>query len=437
MRREPESARGEAFAEAVLERLARAGRFRDEETAEHVERMSRSCALVARQLGWDARRCSELRAASAMHDIGKVGVPDSILRKPDKLAPEERPLVQAHATIGHEILSGSSDPVIELAATIALTHHERFDGSGYPSGLTGDAIPIAGRIAAVADVFDALTHDRVYRSAFSIHESLETLRRGRGTQFDPAVVDAFDAVLPEIEAVRALYPDGERSSGAQTLFVRPAPVTCALVVSELGAVGKGLELLLRRDGIDVAGVAPSVDAAVDALDRTAVDVVIVGDKFAGEEGLVRRAKQSGAAVLIYTSASRPGAAAHSRAIGADGVAAVEGSPAEFIDAVRAVARGERHSDPRVAHGAGALRGSAGRKAGGQGTLTAREREVVTLLATGLSGEEIAARLFLSSETVRTHVRNAMQRLGVRTRAHLVARAITSGEIPGSPPTAAA
>ena len=425
VRLEPAAGGGAAVAEAVLERLARAGRFRDEETAEHVERMSRSCALIARRLGWSPERCSALRAASAMHDIGKVGVPDSILRKPGKLTPEERPLVEAHTTIGRDILAGSDDPTLELAATIALTHHESFDGNGYPDGLRGEAIPLAGRIAAVADVFDALTHDRVYRSAFSIHESLELMREGRGSKFDPAVLDAFERVLPEIEEIRALYPDAAGARPGHGLFVSPARPIRALIMSAHGAVGKGLELLLRREGVDVSGSTGSIEAAERILDQTAVDVMVVDADLDRDRAtsLAAKARRRGVCVLLYTSASGPDTEKSARAMGADGVAAREGSPAEFVAAVQAVARGEKHFDPRVAPNTPSNAGT---------TLTPREREVVILLATGLSGEEIAERLFLSSETVRTHVRNAMQRLRVKTRAHLIARAITTGEIPDAP-----
>lgn len=187
--------------------LARVGRFRDEETAEHVERMSRTCALIARRLGLSQRECAKLRSASAMHDIGKIGVPDAVLLKPGPLDAEERAMIELHPEIGHQILSGSRDPAMRLAATIALTHHERVDGGGYPRGFRGRRIPLPGRIAAVADVFDALTHDRVYRQALSIDAALETVREGRGTQFDPDVLDAFEAVLPKVLELRDRYPN--------------------------------------------------------------------------------------------------------------------------------------------------------------------------------------------------------------------------------------
>ena len=208
--------------------LARAGRFKDEETGEHVERMSRTCALIGRRLGLTQRQASNLKRASAMHDIGKIGVPDAILLKPAALDPEERAMIELHPEIGHQILSGSRDSVMRLAATVALTHHERVDGGGYPRRLRRDDIPLAGRIAAVADVFDALTHDRVYRPALTIEDALAILREGRGTQFDPRVLDAFQVVLPKVLEIRRRYPNpaGHRPG---SLYPSPAPGARALV----------------------------------------------------------------------------------------------------------------------------------------------------------------------------------------------------------------
>jgi DNA-binding NarL/FixJ family response regulator len=419
VRLEAGSGPGPAGAEEVLERLARAGQFRDEESVEHVERVSRTCALIARGLGWEGPGCGGLRVAAAMHDIGKVGVPDAILQKRGTLSPEERRVVEAHTKIGYEILAGSDNPVLELAATVALTHHERFDGDGYPRGLKAKEIPEAGRIAAVADVFDALTNDRPHRSAFSVPEGLDTIRAGRGSQFDPAVVEAFEAALPEIDAVRELYPDAPDAGRANPIFVSPERPIRTLIAIPHGAVARGLELLLRGEGIEVAGSTSSADAGEALLARRAVDVVVL-DPALDREGASRLsqiAKRYGAAVLVYSASAAPQVGVAD----ADGAVAPEGTPTEFVTAIRTVARGEKYTDPRVspggAHGAAA-------------TLTSREREVCTLLATGLSGEEIAERLFLSAETVRTHIRNAMQRAGVKTRAHLIARAITTGEIPG-------
>jgi HD-GYP domain-containing protein (c-di-GMP phosphodiesterase class II) len=214
--------------------LARAGRFRDEETAEHVERMSRTCALIARELGFAPRDCTNLMLASAMHDIGKIGVPDAVLLKPGPLNAEERALIERHPEIGHQILTGSRAPVMQLAATIALTHHERVDGCGYPRGLRGDRIPLPGRIAAVADVFDALTHDRVYRPALSIDGALSVLHEGRGPHFDARVIDALDAVLPKVVEIRRRYPNSvEHKAGRRYTEQQPRRLLTPRTVTAL------------------------------------------------------------------------------------------------------------------------------------------------------------------------------------------------------------
>ncbi len=180
-----------ATGEETVQRLCTAVEERDPSTAAHSSEMSDYCHEVAQELGLPTHRCDLIRTASAMHDIGKIGIPDNILLKPGKLTAEERQSMEEHPEIGHRILVGSHSELLQLAAVIAWTHHERFDGSGYPRGLAGDEIPLEGRLAAVADVYDALTRDRVYRPRFSRDDALEMLERGRGTHFDPEVLDAL------------------------------------------------------------------------------------------------------------------------------------------------------------------------------------------------------------------------------------------------------
>jgi len=173
----------------TVERLAKAIEFHDLSTGEHVDRMGRVAALLATHLGLDADRIRLLRVAAPMHDVGKIATPSEILRNPGPLTPEEREEMKRHTTVGHEILADSESGLLGLAATIALTHHERYDGGGYPQGLAGEEIPLEGRITAVADVFDALLSDRPYRPALSVEETVEVIEKGRGSQFDPQVVD--------------------------------------------------------------------------------------------------------------------------------------------------------------------------------------------------------------------------------------------------------
>jgi putative two-component system response regulator len=193
--------------EETIRRLSLAIEFRSRETGEHVERIGSGAALIARRLRMNPGRSELIRLAAPLHDVGKIGIPDEILLKPGALTEAERERMQEHADFGYRLLTGSGSEMLETAATIAWTHHERWDGRGYPRGLAGEAIPIEGRLIAVMDVFDALTHDRVYRPAMSLDEALEIIRAGRGKHFDPNVLDAFLDTLPELialdEAARA------------------------------------------------------------------------------------------------------------------------------------------------------------------------------------------------------------------------------------------
>jgi methanogenic corrinoid protein MtbC1 len=179
----------------TVQRLSMAVEFRDEDTGAHIERIGRFSVLLAEYIGMDSDFCERLRHAAPLHDVGKVAIPDAILLKPGPLTPEERAIVETHAEEGHRLVRGSSSSILDMAATIALSHQEKWDGTGYPRGLKGEAIPIEGRIVAVADVFDALTSDRVYRKAFSVEEGVQMMREQRGRHFDPVLLDAFMEVL--------------------------------------------------------------------------------------------------------------------------------------------------------------------------------------------------------------------------------------------------
>ena len=179
----------------TVRRLSMAVEFRDEDTGAHIERIGRFSTLLAEQIGMEEEVCARMVHAAPLHDVGKVAIPDAILLKPGKLTAQERAIVETHAEEGHRLLKGSSSAILDLAATIALSHHEKWDGSGYPRGLRGEAIPIEGRIVAIADVFDALTTDRVYRKAFAVEEAVAMMRDERGKHFDPVLLDAFLEVL--------------------------------------------------------------------------------------------------------------------------------------------------------------------------------------------------------------------------------------------------
>ena len=189
--------------EETIQRLAIAAEYRDLDTSRHIDRMSRYCALLADTLGENPERVETLRLASQMHDVGKIGIPDNILLKPGPLTDEERCSMQRHAEIGYRILCDSQSELLNVAASIARTHHEQYDGGGYPAGLAGTAIPIEGRIAAIADVFDALTSERVYKEAVPMHEAVEIMKAGRGSHFDPDLLDCFFSSIDSIVAIRS------------------------------------------------------------------------------------------------------------------------------------------------------------------------------------------------------------------------------------------
>jgi methanogenic corrinoid protein MtbC1 len=210
----------------TVQRLSMAVEFRDEDTGAHIERIGRFSTLLAEHIGMDPEFCERLRHAAPLHDVGKVAIPDAILLKPGPLTPEERAIVETHAEEGHRLVRGSSSSILDMAATIALSHQEKWDGTGYPRGLAGEAIPIEGRIVAVADVFDALTSDRVYRKAFSVAEAVQMMREQRGRHFDPVLLDAF------MEVLGALGPDPHEG---------PRPDPAALVECTLETYVKALQ----------------------------------------------------------------------------------------------------------------------------------------------------------------------------------------------------
>ncbi|MCX6555226.1 MAG: response regulator [Candidatus Aminicenantes bacterium] len=196
-----------ATQEQIIVRLVAASGCRDEETGEHIRRMGEYAAVLARASGWNEAEAEVIRLAAPMHDVGKMGVPDAILRKPGKLSRDEFEQMKEHTRIGARILEGSGIALLELAKEIALHHHEKWDGSGYPGGLSGEAIPLSARIVAVCDVYDALVNDRVYRPALPEVQALTIMKEGRGTHFDPRLFDLFLELLPGIHAIRERIAD--------------------------------------------------------------------------------------------------------------------------------------------------------------------------------------------------------------------------------------
>lgn len=191
----------------TIYRLSRAAEYRDDETGNHIMRLGHYSAVVARNMNMKGDEVEDIFAAAPMHDIGKIGVPDSILLKPDKLTPEEFEKIKTHPIIGGLILSAPESKLLQKAQEIALTHHERYDGTGYPHRLHSDEIPLSGKIIGVCDVFDALTTKRPYKPAFSNEEALMEIKKGEGSHFDPQVSGAFFKGLDEILAIQKRFQE--------------------------------------------------------------------------------------------------------------------------------------------------------------------------------------------------------------------------------------
>ena len=190
----------------IVWRLSKATERRDTDTGDHIARMSRICGIVAEALGLPEADCRLIEIAAQMHDVGKVGIPDEILFKPGPLTPEERKVMETHATLGWNILEGSKSRLLQLAADIAVSHHERWDGAGYPRGLAGAEIPLAGRITALSDVFDALMSVRPYKPAWPLEKARALIAENTGKHFDPACVEAFFSRWTEIVAIAGTSP---------------------------------------------------------------------------------------------------------------------------------------------------------------------------------------------------------------------------------------
>ncbi len=196
--------------EETIYRLAKAAEFRDNETAQHTVRMGHYCYVMAKRLNFSESFCERIRLASPLHDVGKIGISDTILLKPGRLTLEEFEAIKEHTNFGYRILSDSNSTLLALGASIAITHHEKYDGSGYPNGLVGEEIPIEGRISAVCDVFDALTSDRVYKKAMSVEKAISIMKEGSSTHFDKNLLKLFLNSMDEILLMKEKYADKSR-----------------------------------------------------------------------------------------------------------------------------------------------------------------------------------------------------------------------------------
>lgn len=195
----------------VVRRLGLAAEYRDNETGLHIIRMSKMAVVIAKAVGMNEEQCDLLLNAAPMHDIGKIGIPDYILLKPGKFEPDEWNIMQTHAQIGADILSGDDSTLMKMAHAIAISHHEKWNGKGYPNSLAGDEIPLVGRITALADVFDALTSARPYKKAWAVEDAVNLIKEERGQHFEPRLVDCFLENLDEIVAIKNKYAEPENT----------------------------------------------------------------------------------------------------------------------------------------------------------------------------------------------------------------------------------
>ena len=198
----------------TIARLTRTAEFRDDITGMHVVRVGHMCAALARSIGLDEDECRQYLLAAPMHDIGKVSTPDAILLKPGRLDADEMEIMRHHTTAGFEILKNSKSPMLQLAAEIALTHHERYDGKGYPRGLSAAQIPLGGRLCSIVDVFDALTSERPYKKAWTIEDAFANIRENAGTQFDPEIFATFERSFDDMLEIKRRFSDGRIGESA-------------------------------------------------------------------------------------------------------------------------------------------------------------------------------------------------------------------------------
>jgi HD-GYP domain-containing protein (c-di-GMP phosphodiesterase class II) len=196
----------------TVKKFVKASEYHDTDTGGHIERMSRYSVLLYRELGFDDSSCDVMRLASMLHDVGKISTPDAVLKKPGRLTPEEFEIMKLHTVKGYEVLRGADSPFLTMGAVIAYTHHEKWDGSGYPRGLKGEDIPAEGRVVALADVFDALCSRRVYKESWPIDKVFDELRNCSGTHFDPQIVEIFFDNLDEILEIKAQFPASDPPS---------------------------------------------------------------------------------------------------------------------------------------------------------------------------------------------------------------------------------
>jgi putative two-component system response regulator len=407
--------------EEVIERLSRAVTLRDEETARHIERMSRYSVVLANAVGYTGLSLGGLRRSIALHDVGKIGIADGILLKPGSLSREEYAEMQRHAQIGYQLLRDSRSELVRHAAEIALTHHEWWDGSGYPRGLRGTEIPEEARIAAVADVFDALTSNRVYHLGLPFDEAIAIMEELRGRQFEPRLLDAFFSAMDEISSIREAYPDQEVSQDRiRIVVVDDHPIFAHSLVRLLGS----------KPELNVVGTAGSVSEAVAAALAYEPDVILMdfilpdGDGPQATEQI--KALMPSVKVIMLTVRTDDEAFARAIAAGCSGFVKKEDAVESLLEAIAAAHEGETISPPSAL--APVLRLLRPTHRGLGSDLTPRELGILGLMASGVVNKQIAQQLGLSINTVRNHAQSILYKLQAHSKLEAVATAVREGII---------
>jgi putative two-component system response regulator len=406
----------------TVDRLSRALALRDEETGRHIQRVGLYCQLLAQKRGVTTWAPEVIRQASMLHDAGKIGISDSVLLKPESLTEQEMDIVKRHAELGYQLLSGSQSELLDLAASIALTHHEQWDGNGYPRGLQGEGIPIEGRIAAIADVFDALTSDRVYRPAIPVDEALSVMRNERGAKFDPVLIDLFLESVEEFIAIREEHPDPRPGEDDRIRVV---------VVEDQDLFAEAIVRLLNTaEGISVVGRAGSVEEATNVARDTRPDVVLLDwqlpDGNGGDTARAIREDRPETKAIILSGWPDEDLLAAAIDAGCSAVLNKNRAFGDLLHTIREVQKGDvtlpLSSLPSVLARIRTPAAHAGTD------LTARELEVLSLLAEGLSTEAISERLVISVHTVRNHIQRIIMKLGAHSKLEAVSMALRQGVI---------
>ena len=311
--------------EEVVRHLGAAIRLRDEETGRHIERVSLTAAALADWCGFRCDPAPAIRLAAAMHDVGKIGIPDWVLLKPGRLTSHETAIVERHCALGHALLNGSDSPVLKLAASVALNHHERWDGAGYPNGRHGEDIPLEARIASIADVFDALTSDRVYRAALPVDTAVDVMIREREGLFDGLLLDLFLERLDDVLVIASTLPDPPATR-----------ITRIVVVDEERAFADVLTRIIhRREEMRVIGIAHSMADAIQVVDDLRPDVLLCGYRLPDGDGAGLcehvSAHRPETKIVVLTSVAIPEVARRCISAGCSGIVAKTASTEDLGD----------------------------------------------------------------------------------------------------------